>query len=166
MLPEGNKQESMAALLRLSDRLNAGSERVLFVLMVAMIFLTTLQVIARVFFTALSWSEELTCFLLFFASLLGAAIAFKRGTHIAVTMIATTLPKGGQKALAIGVHILGIVFFAVVAIYGALFMKAELHQISPAMQIPMILVYAIFPILGGVIILHLIVGIGQVIRRD
>ncbi|MCX5906837.1 MAG: TRAP transporter small permease [Deltaproteobacteria bacterium] len=166
MSPEGNKQESGATLLKLSDRLNAGSERVLFGLMVAMIFFTTLQVISRVFFTALSWSEELTCFLLVFASLVGAAIAFKRGTHIAVTMIAQNLPKGGQKALAIGVHILGIVFFAVVAIYGALLMKAEAHQTSPALQIPMIWVYTIFPLFGGVIILHLIVGIGQALKRS
>ena len=66
-----------------------------------MIFFTTLQVVTRVFFTALSWSEEITCFLLVYASLVGAAVAFKRGSHIAVTFIVQRLPAGVQKALAI-----------------------------------------------------------------
>ncbi len=163
---EGAIAPSRSLLLAWSDRINAWSEKALFGLMVAMIFFTTLQVITRVFFTALSWSEEITCFLLVYASLVGAAVAFKRGSHIAVTFIVQRLPAGGQKAMAILVHLLGIGFFAVIAFYGILLMKAESHQTSPAMMIPMVWVYLIFPVLGGVIILHLLAAIGQTLKGN
>jgi TRAP-type C4-dicarboxylate transport system permease small subunit len=152
-------------LLTWSDRINGWSEKALFGLMLAMIFFTTIQVIFRVFLTALSWSEEVTCFLLVYASLVGAAVAFKRGSHIAVTFIVQRLPAGSQKALAILVHLLGIVFFVVIAFYGLLLMKTESHQTSPALMIPMVWVYMIFPVLGGVIILHLLAAIGQTLKR-
>jgi TRAP-type C4-dicarboxylate transport system permease small subunit len=60
---------------------------------------------------------------------------------------------------------LGISFFAVIAIYGILLMKTESQQTSPAMMIPMIWVYLIFPVLGGIIILHLLAGLGQTMKR-
>jgi len=156
---------SLLLFLSWSNRINNWSEKALFGLMLAMIFFTTLQVIARVFFTALSWSEEITCFLLVYASLVGAAVAFKRGSHIAVTFIVQRLPAGSRKALAVLVHLLGIGFFGVIVYYGAILMKVESHQTSPAMMIPMVWVYLIFPILGGIIILHLLAAIGQTLKR-
>jgi TRAP-type C4-dicarboxylate transport system permease small subunit len=153
-------------LLSWSDALNTASERLLFFLMLAMIFFTTLQVVTRVFFTALSWTEEITCFLLVLASLVGTAVAFKRGSHIAVTFLIEFLPAAGQKAMAVLVHLLGIAFFAVVAGYGALLMRTEAQQTSPAMQIPMVWVYTVFPVVGGLIILHLVVGIAATWRRS
>ncbi|MDP2838503.1 MAG: TRAP transporter small permease [Syntrophales bacterium] len=162
----GAKAAAPPLLLSWSNRINNWSEKALFGLMLAMIFFTTLQVIARVFFTALSWSEEITCFLLVYASLVGAAVAFKRGSHIAVTFIVQRLPAGSQKALAVLVHLLGIGFFGVIVCYGAILMKVESHQTSPAMMIPMVWVYLIFPILGGVIILHLLAAIGQTLKRE
>lgn len=161
----GAKAAAPSLLLSWSNRINNWSEKALFGLMLAMIFFTTLQVVARVFFTALSWSEEITCFLLVYASLVGAAVAFKRGSHIAVTFIVQRLPAGSQKVLAVLVHLLGIGFFGVIACYGAILMKAESHQTSPAMMIPMVWVYLIFPILGGIIILHLLAAIGQTLKR-
>jgi len=152
-------------LLAWSDRINGWCEKALFGLMVAMIFFTSLQVIMRVFFTALAWSEEITCFLLVYASLVGAAVAFKRGSHIAVTFIVQRLPAGVQKILALLVHLLGISFFAVIAIYGILLMKTESQQTSPAMMVPMVWIYLIFPVLGGVIILHLLAGLRQTMKR-
>lgn len=163
---KGDPPLSSSWLLIWSDRINGWSEKALFGLMVAMIFFTTLQVITRVFFTALSWSEEITCFLLVYASLVGAAVAFKRGSHIAVTFIVQRLSAGSQKILMVLVHLLGVGFFAVIAFYGILLMKTESHQTSPAMMIPMVWIYLIFPVLGGVIILHLLAAIGQTLKRS
>lgn len=162
---EGATAIASSRLLLLSDRLNVWSEKLLFGLMLAMIFFTTIQVIFRVFFTALSWTEEITCFLLFYASLVGAAVAFKRGSHIAVTFIVQRLPRTGQKALTIGVYLLGILFFTVIVIYGTLLMETESHQLSPGMQIPMTWVYVAFPAVGAVILLHLLAGIRQTITK-
>lgn len=158
---EGAPAPSVSLLVRLSDIVNIWCERLLFLLMVAMIFFTTMQVIFRVFFTALSWSEEITCFLLVYATLVGTGVAFKRGSHIAVTFIVQRLPGAGQKALAVSVQLLGVAFFSVMAFYGALLVKTEALQTSPALQIPMSWVYAVFPVLGSIIILHLLAGMRQ-----
>ena len=61
-------------LARLSDSVNRISEVLLFVLMMLMIAVTSLQIVCRVFFEALIWSEELTTYLLVASSLLGAAV--------------------------------------------------------------------------------------------
>lgn len=146
----------------LSDSVNLWSERALFALMLLMISVTTAQVIFRFFFEALTWSEELSCFLLVLVSLLGAAIAFKRGSHIAVTFVTQRLSGGKRKALAILVNLLGILFFGIVAAYGAVLVKAEAGQTTPAMMISMAWIYAMYPVLGSVVILHLVAGIGEI----
>ena len=164
-LSAGGGPAARSRLLRTSDALNLASERLLFVLMLAMIFFTTLQVVTRVFFTALSWTEEITCFLLAAASLVGTAVGFKRGSHIAVSLLADRLPARGRQALTILVHLLGVVFFAVMAVYGVVLLRTEAHQISPALQIPMLWVYIGFPIVGGLVILHLVAGTAEAWRR-
>ncbi len=163
---EGARAPSSSILLRWSDRVNDGSEKLLFGLMLGMIFFTTIQVVSRVFFTALSWTEEITCFLLVYATLVGTAVAFKRGSHIAVTFFAQRLPGTGRKFLAVGVCLSGILFFAVMVIYGALLMKTESLQTSPALQIPMAWVYVVFPVMGSVIVLHLLAWIRQTLGKE
>ncbi len=153
-------------LLRLSDSVNRISEMVLFVMMIAMIAVTTLQIICRLFFEALIWSEELTTYLLVAASLLGAAVAFKRGSHIAVTFLAHKLPSPLRKGAALFVQAVGIVFFAVIAFYGAELMSSEAQQTTPAMGISMTWIYAMYPLIGGIILLHLVAGLAGSLRRS
>jgi len=162
----GEAAASPSFLLRWSERVNDWSEKLLFVLMLAMIFFTTIQVVFRVFFTAFSWTEEITCFLLFYATLAGTAVAFKRGSHIAVTFIVDRLPGAGRKAAAVVVHFLGILFFAVVAIHGYLLVGTESSQLSPGMQIPMAWIYVAFPVAGTVVVLHLLAGIRKTFTKD
>jgi len=93
-------------------------------------------VFTRVFFTALSWTEEITCFLLVAASLVGTAVGFKRGSHIAITFVTERLPGRGRMFFAVLVHLLGMAFFAVMATYGVLLMRTEARQISPPLRSP------------------------------
>ncbi|HPI98622.1 MAG TPA: TRAP transporter small permease [Synergistales bacterium] len=152
-------------LLELSDRINKVSEVVLFILISGMIGVTTMQVFCRFFLEALIWSEELTRFMLVAASLLGAAIAFKRGSHIAVTFLVSRLPAMVRKIVALLVQFIGIIFFFIVAYYGALLMKSESYQTTPAMGISMTWVYMIYPLIGSIILIHLIAGIREILRR-
>jgi TRAP-type C4-dicarboxylate transport system permease small subunit len=145
----------------LSDRINAITEVALFITIVAMVIVTLLQVVFRFFFEALSWSEELSCFLLVLASLLGAAVAFKRGSHIAVRFILDKLPPVAQRALQTIISMLGIGFFAVVAYYGAILMGTEASQSSPALSLSMKWVYLMYPVTSGVIMLHFVDSIAR-----
>lgn len=152
-------------LLRLSDAVNTLSEIVLFGMILAMIAVTTLQITCRLFFDALIWSEEFTTYLLVASSLLGAAVGFKRGAHIAVTFVVSKLPEGFRKAVSLLVQCVGVAFFAVVAYYGADLMKSEALQTTPAMGISMTWIYLMYPVIGSVILLHLIAGFGDILGR-
>ncbi|MFA6506738.1 MAG: TRAP transporter small permease [Treponemataceae bacterium] len=145
-------------LNRLSDELNKWCERLMFVFLILMTLTATAQVVFRFFFTALSWSEELSCFLLVFVSVLGAAIAFKRGSHLSITFLSDRLSPMLKKLVATCVSLLGIGFFGIVAYYGAVLMQSESGQLTPAMQISMTWIYLMYPIFGFVTVIHLLDG--------
>ena len=153
-------------IMLLSDRVNKICEIVLFIFIFAMIITTTMQVIFRFFFQALSWSEEITRFLLVWSSLIGAAIAFKRGSHIAVTFVIERFPPALRKLAVVITHILGVIFFFIVLWYGIELMIEESTQTSPALNIPMPYIYSIYPIMGAVIILHLASGLMEAFGKE
>ena len=62
--PDTAVAPASSRLGRLSDRVNAACEVGLFATMVLMTLVTLLQIVFRLWFKALTWSEELTCFLL------------------------------------------------------------------------------------------------------
>ncbi|HPK06190.1 MAG TPA: TRAP transporter small permease [Aminivibrio sp.] len=162
---EARGETKRSPLLQLSDAVNTVSEVVLFGMILAMIAVTTLQIVCRIFFDALIWSEELTTYLLVASSLLGAAVGFKRGSHIAVTFLVNKLPETHRKAVSVFVQCLGVFFFAVVAYYGADLMKSEAMQTTPAMGISMTWIYVMYPVIGGIILLHLLAGFGDILGR-
>ncbi len=162
MFSSSDRKGAAAPFLHgLSDVLNAWSERALFVLMLAMVAVTSAQVFFRFFFEALSWSEELSCFLLVLGSLVGSAVAFKRGSHIAVTFLADKISPGARRVLATVVYLLGFAFFAIVAVYGAILMGSEAGQLTPALQISMKWVYLMYPVMGTITAIHLLDGIAR-----
>jgi TRAP-type C4-dicarboxylate transport system permease small subunit len=147
-----------------SDRVNSYCEMALFVSIVAMTVVTIMQIVCRMWFRALTWSEELTCFLLVVASFLGTAIAFKRGAHIAVTFLIDAMPKPLAKLCLIVIACVGVVFFAVVSWYGAVLSYHERAQTATAIAISMGWIYLIFPVSGLIVILHLLSRIEELLR--
>ena len=68
----------------------------------AMVVITTAQIICRIWFTALSWSEEVTRFLLIWSTFLGATCVYRRSGNIAITAVQALFPEKVQKGLRIG----------------------------------------------------------------
>ena len=64
-------------------------DRVCSVLIVAMlglmVVITTAQIVCRTFFTSLSWSDEVTRYLLIWSTFLGATCVYRHGGNIAIT---------------------------------------------------------------------------------
>ena len=140
---------------RLSDRVNAACEVGLFATMVLMTVVTLLQIVFRLWFKALIWSEELTCFLLVAATFLGTVVAFKRGAHIAVTFLLNAMPAPLKKLALLLIDGVGIAFFAVLTVYGAELCRQEASQTATALSVSMSWVYLIFPVTGLIVLLHL-----------
>lgn len=139
-----------------SEQLDTVFRFALFVTLSSMIVLITAQVIFRVFFTALSWSEELSRYLLVWSSFIGASVAFKKGAHIAVTFAVDLLPGKIQKIVQTLSCILMAVFFGITIWYSIFLFNVQVFQVSPAMGLKMRYIYMIIPISFSVMSVHLL----------
>ncbi len=150
-----DKQGSVRFLHRLSDRVNTVTEGTLFVSLLVLVSVTFLQIVFRFFFTALTWSEELSSFLLVWVSLLGMGVGFKRGSHIAVTFLLEQLGPSVRKGVQLFIALLGLGFFGIVFYFGWVMMDTEASQVTPAMGLSMRWIYLMYPLTGAVTLLHI-----------
>lgn len=143
-------------LRKASDQLDTVFRFTLFLTLSSMIVLITAQVIFRVFFTALSWSEELSRYLLVWSSFIGTSVAFKKGAHIAVTFAVDMLPGKIQKLVQSLSCILMALFFGITIWYSIFLFNVQVFQVSPAMGLKMRYIYMIIPIAFSVMSVHLL----------
>jgi TRAP-type C4-dicarboxylate transport system permease small subunit len=152
-------------LMRLSDGVNVLCEAALFVTLALMTFLTILQIVFRLYFKALTWSEELNCFLLVFASFFGVCVAFRRGSNITVNFLRDALPASARAIALIAAEVVGIVFFAASGWYGAVLCVNERFQTASSLPISISWMYLVFPMTSAVTILHLCARLQEAITR-
>jgi TRAP-type C4-dicarboxylate transport system permease small subunit len=118
------------------------------------------QVAARYFFNSgLSWSEELSRYIMIWVVYLGAAVVYKDNSHISVTALEETLGAQARLYLNLFQKAVSMVFIGLVGWYSSLTLEFAAMQTSPNMLIPMNYVYMVFPISSVLIILHLIISI-------
>lgn len=165
MTPLNGKEGRGTILHRLSDRVNTITEGTLFVSLLVLVGVSFLQVVFRFFFTALTWSEELSSFLLVWVSLLGMAVGFKRGSHIAVTFAVEKVSSPVRIWLQFFIALLGLVFFGIVVYFGWVMMSTEATQVTPAMGLSMLWIYLMYPITGAVTVLHILDSMVKVFER-
>lgn len=111
-----------------------------------------------------SWSEELARFLLIWIGILGAAYASGQHMHLAIDLLMPKLKPGGQKRLALLIHLLIMLFVLTVMVIGGfrlMYVTKVLEQLSPALQVPMWLVYSVLPLSGILVIVYKILDIRQ-----
>ena len=150
------------AINKVSDLVNKACSVILVALLAGMVLTTSLQIICRVFFNALSWSEEVTRYFLVWTTFIGAGCVYKKGGHISVTFAQEKLPHNLQKVSQVLVHLLCGAFFAIAVYYGFKYMGKQGTQLSAAMRIPMSRMYMAIPIGCGVMLLHTINAITQI----
>lgn len=151
---------------KLSQGLDRAMVGMVFLLVAAMVIVTTLQVVFRVFFNALTWSEELARYLLVWGTFFGATLAYKRGNHIAVTFMVDMLPSRVRTAFRILSYLLSMVFFIIIAVQGIKMIQMQVFQISPAMSLPMKHVYLSIPISLLVMTVHALSGVFETFIAD
>lgn len=129
----------------LSNNIDSVMKKMVFLTILGMIVSITLQIIFRVFFNSLTWTEEVARYLLVWSTFIGATLAYKRGLHISVTFIRNMLPEKLRKLICILGIIISIVFFIVVIVFGAKLIILQKTQLSPALRLPMRWVYLVMP---------------------
>ena len=111
-----------------------------------------------------SFTEELARYLMIWVGLLGASYAAGKRMHLAVDLLPTKLTGRRKHYLGIvieGFTLLFSVFVLVVGGVRLVWVMLYLGQTSPALQIPMGLVYLAVPISGLFITFYAVFFIGE-----
>lgn len=114
--------------------------------MLALIAVITLQIISRVFFNAVPWTEEVARFLLIWITFLGAALAFQQGRHIAVSFVVDALPPHINRLARMMASLAIILFMGALVVIGYEYMQVQSFQRSPSLRWSMSYIYAVMPV--------------------
>lgn len=104
-----------------------------------------------------SFTDELARYLMIWVGVLGAAYVSGRNSHVAIDILPGRASSKNQKRLRILVTILVILFVLLAFVIGGsrlVYLSYILGQQSPALHIPMAVVYLILPISGFLIIFY------------
>ncbi|MFV0313494.1 MAG: TRAP transporter small permease [Anaerotignum sp.] len=146
----------VAVTKKISDNVNKASLAICVALLGTMVMVTFMQIVCRVFFSALSWSEELARYLLIWASMLGAGCVYKSGSNIAILVVQDLLPETYKKMAKVLVQVLCGIFFALAIYHGIRFMGLMGTQKSAALHIPMKYMYLSVPLGCSIMLIHAI----------
>lgn len=107
------------------------------------------QVVWRfIFNNPFSWSEELARYLQVWLILLTSSVCIRKGRHLAVDYATHALPFKYNKILKFIIMIFIMFFTCIVIVFGVHMIVVTINQKTPALQIPILVVYLAFPITG------------------
>ncbi len=130
----------------------------LVIIMTAMVLNVLWQVASRfILGSPSSFTDELARYLMIWVGILGAAYVSGQNMHVAIDVLPRRLNKQTQKKLLFIVRLLIILFSLGALVVGGLrlvYITHVLDQNSPALQVPLSLVYVVIPISGMLIIYY------------
>jgi len=130
----------------------------LVIIMTAMVLNVLWQVASRfILQSPSSFTDELARYLMIWVGILGAAYVAGQNMHVAIDVLPRRLSPETQKKLTFFVRLLIILFALGALVVGGLrlvYITHVLDQNSPALQVPLSVVYAVIPISGLLIIYY------------
>ena len=152
-------------LTPISDVLDKVCSAAIVLMLGAMVIITGAQIVCRTWFTALSWSDEVTRYLLIWSTFLGATVVYRHNGHISVTLLRDALKPRAAKALRVLVHVICFALFAVLLYYST-FYCMKLKKTATAMPIKMKYIYSCIPVSMGIMMIHsLLMGIDEALTE-
>lgn len=131
--------------------------------MIALVVCVVWQVFSRYVLNQPSTlTDELARFLMIWVGLLGAAYTVGAQRHLAIDLLAMTLPPRRQALLSVIINLLIFIFAGSVIVTGGVKLiekTLSTSQVSAAMQIPMGYVYLILPLTGIMMVANLCIGL-------
>jgi len=98
------------------------------------------------------WSETGSVLIMFWYSLLGAAIGVRSQGHIGLVFFRDLLPRGGRLAFDVLINLLVAAFGAALLWYGNDIMQTTWNQDIPTVGVSVGILYLPFPLAGVLII--------------
>jgi len=102
----------------------------------------------------ISWTEEVSRFLMIWICMLGSTIAVKEGTHVAVLYFISKFRNESRQKIALLNHLLIIAFLIIPSVYGIKLCISQAGQLSPALRISMFYPFISVPLGFIIMILH------------
>lgn len=115
-----------------------------------------------------SWTDELARYLMIWVSILGSAYAAGKNFHIAIDLLPKYLNDKNKKRLDIFIILIIVLFVIAVFMVGGLrymYISFALGQSSPALHVPIGLVYMVLPISGLFIIYYKVEDLYNIVRK-
>ena len=105
------------------------------------------------------WADEAATYSLVGIAFLGAYLVLRHGKMVKVTFIVDLFPKPIVKAISLIANLLTIVFIALIGYQGLLMTQQRviIIQTTVALRMPMVIFYALIPIMSALIIFGLII---------
>lgn len=120
------------------------------VAIVLLAFLTATVFVAivfrYVFNLPLAWSEEASRFSFIWMTLLGSAICLRDRGHLGIDLLAARLPDPWRRLVTLVNDLVVGVIAAIIFVFGLKLFAVARLQLSPAIGIPMTVVYAALPL--------------------
>lgn len=139
-------------------------EWTLFVIVMAALFSLFVNVLLRYGFNyTLAWSEELVRIVIIYSTFVGASVAIKQRAMIRIDAVVQIFPKL-KPGLTVFTNVLMLVFAWMMVYYGYKMTHLQYltHQKTIIMQIPLVIIYAIMPLMGMMVFIRTV----QVIVED
>lgn len=144
--------------MKLRNKVDAILGRALVIIMAAMVINVLWQVFTRyVTGSPSSFTDELARYLMIWIGVLGAAYVSGKNMHVAIDILPQKAGPKTQRLLAFIVNGLIITFAFVAFVIGGLrlvYITYILGQHSPALNMPLFIVYLVLPISGLLIIYY------------
>lgn len=156
----------MDKVIKVIDSVNKAIKVVLAASLGVMSIVIVAQVILRYFFHhTFTWAEELSRYLMVLAVFLGAALAIRTQSLIAVEVLAENISNRMRRVLKVFVYTLCIVFFIILLVVSIKMVGDVSRQLSPALQIKMSIPYMAIPIGAVALIMNSIAVILELIMN-
>jgi len=103
--------------------------------------------------SSLGWADELSRFIFIWISFLGAVMAYGTDDHVGLNFLVAKIKSGRiQNIIKVVSDLLILAVLGIIAYYGYI-VAVSATNVSPALYIPMTLVYSIVPVSGFLMVL-------------
>tara|TARA_B100000925_G_C22007270_1_gene474278 strand:- start:2840 stop:3307 length:468 start_codon:yes stop_codon:yes gene_type:complete len=149
--------------MKLRSLIDSVLEKILISIMSLMVINVLWQVFSRYILSdPSSFTDELARYLMIWLGVLGAAYVAGKGNHVAITYFSEKLNVENQKKVKVLIHLFILSFAVLGMLIGGLrlvYITLALGQLSPALKIPLGIVYSVIPISGILIIIYKILDL-------
>ncbi|MDE2783551.1 MAG: TRAP transporter small permease [Gemmatimonadota bacterium] len=128
-------------------------------LLVTVSAVVLLQVLMRYLFAQPNpWSEEVSRFCFIWLSLLGASLAVEHRAHFRFEQVTKKLAPRARQVVEAGARVTVLIFSLLLIGTGIALVDLTAGERSPALNLPVALVYAAAPVSGVLMVVHMVAG--------